>query len=83
MFRLISVYPSDFPGNVFTRAVARERGYRASIQPQKGCIEGAVRQRVREGVSVRCWPGVFASLPEQRRAFLLVKYNVRRQANNH
>jgi hypothetical protein len=90
MFRLISVYPSDCPGNVFTRAVARERvyqsgcpgkvltkrlprerGYRASIQPQNGCIKGAVRQSERGSECTMLARG-FASLPEQRRAFLLV-----------
>jgi hypothetical protein len=64
--------PERLPGNVFTERLPRESGYLAFIQPQNGCIKGAVRQRVREGVRVRCWPGVFAILPEQRRAFLLV-----------
>jgi hypothetical protein len=68
--------PSRFFGNVRTEPLPREGVYRAvavaPFGPFWGCIKGAVSQRVRDGVRVRCWPEVFASLPEQRRAFLLV-----------
>jgi hypothetical protein len=56
--------PSRCPGNLLN--VRFHSLYNFSADR----IGSTVSQKVRNGV--RVWPGVFASLPEQRRAFLLV-----------
>jgi hypothetical protein len=78
--------PSRCTVNVFTEPLQRESVYWASfflavtlmvcfpLGPFWGSIKGDMGQSMRAGVRVRCWPGVFASLPEQRQAFQLVFY---------